>query len=197
MAILAIASPTFQPAMRIISAITNASPATVTTTFDHDYVSGTVVRLHIPTGFGMYQANKLQGEITVTGTTTFTIDIDTTDFDALYTLELVDTTDVSGDAGGTFSTTQGLFKIGQSFTIGNNIFTVIASSGALLVGGGADGTGTFNIATGAYTFTGSDATTSIYFNPVLFPEGQQYATCVPIGDTNVTLQGSVQNVLPN
>ena len=75
-------SPSFQPAMRLIASITNANPATVTTTFDHDYESGLIVRLNIPTACGMFQADKLTGTITVTGATTFTIDIDTTAFDA-------------------------------------------------------------------------------------------------------------------
>jgi hypothetical protein len=77
----AVPSPTFQPAMRLIAAITNANPAAVTTTFDHDYHSGLIVRLDIPVADGMQQANGLTGTITVTGSDTFTIDIDTTFFD--------------------------------------------------------------------------------------------------------------------
>ena len=72
----AVASPTFQPAMRIVSAITNANPA-ATTTFDHDYATGLIVRLLVPFDHGMVEADKLVGAITVTGVTTFTIDIDT------------------------------------------------------------------------------------------------------------------------
>ena len=67
--------------MRLISAITNANPAQVTTTFDHDYETGDIVRLNLSRWFGMTQANKLVGTITVTGTDTFTINIDTTKFD--------------------------------------------------------------------------------------------------------------------
>ena len=81
MSILAIANPTFQKAMRIISSLSNANPAVVVTTFDHDYITGMVVRLIIPKGFGMVQANELSGEITVTADDTFTIDIDTLGFD--------------------------------------------------------------------------------------------------------------------
>lgn len=81
MAILATQYPIYKPAMRIITDITNAFPASVTTSFDHLYITGTIVRLYVPTGFGMVQANHLQGLITVTGDTTFTIDIDTTYFD--------------------------------------------------------------------------------------------------------------------
>lgn len=73
--------PTFQRAMRLISAITNANPAQVTTTFDHDYGTGDIVRITVPRWFGMTQAHQLEGEITVTGTDTFTINIDTTHFD--------------------------------------------------------------------------------------------------------------------
>ncbi len=78
----AVVDPTFQRSMRLINAITNANPAEVTTTFDHDYGTGDVVRLNIPKWFGMVQADKLVGTIIVTGTDTFTINIDSTSFDA-------------------------------------------------------------------------------------------------------------------
>lgn len=88
MSIYAIASPVYQPAMRAILSITNANPALVTTTIDgvtpadHDYITGTIVRLDIPLGFGMFQADKLIAPITVVSPTTFTIDINTSSFDA-------------------------------------------------------------------------------------------------------------------
>ena len=75
-------SPTFQPAMRLISAITQTNPLGITTTFDHNYVSGTIVRLVIPIADGMQEANGVVGEITVTGTDTFTFPLDGTDFTA-------------------------------------------------------------------------------------------------------------------
>ena len=73
--------PTYQPSMRVIAAITKSFPATVTTTFAHQYLSGTIIRLDIPLSGGMTQANQMFGPITVTGSTTFTIPIDTTYFD--------------------------------------------------------------------------------------------------------------------
>ena len=82
MAILAFESPTFQPAMRIISAVTQGNPVTITTTFDHDYESGLVVRIKIPHGFGMQQLDGKKGEITVTSSTEFTLNIDTSTYDA-------------------------------------------------------------------------------------------------------------------
>ncbi len=82
MAVLATRFPVYQPAMRIISTITNANPAVVTTTFAHQYRSGLVVRLNIPPGFGMQEANQKIGEIVVLSDTTFSIDIDTTLFSA-------------------------------------------------------------------------------------------------------------------
>lgn len=78
----AIENPIFQPARRVISAITQANPAAVTTSFDHDYFTGDIVRLVIPDGFGMTQANDLTGAVTVTGDDTFTIDINTLSFDS-------------------------------------------------------------------------------------------------------------------
>lgn len=82
MSILAQANPIYQPALRIISSITNATQAFVTTTFNHQYTTGLIVRIDIPTGFGMQEINQLFGTITVTGNTTFTIAIDTTLFSA-------------------------------------------------------------------------------------------------------------------
>jgi len=74
--------PVFQPAMRIISSITNAYPAVVTTTFNHQYITGTIIRLDIPLLFGMQQANQQYAPINVLSDTTFSIAIDTTTYDA-------------------------------------------------------------------------------------------------------------------
>jgi hypothetical protein len=74
----AIPFPVYQPSMRLIAAITNANPAAVTTTIDHQYVNNMVVRLDIPPAFGMQQANQATGVITITGSDTFIINIDTT-----------------------------------------------------------------------------------------------------------------------
>lgn len=73
-------NPIFQPAMRLIAAISNSFPATVTTTFAHQYFDGTVVRLDIPIADGMQEANQFVGPIIVTGLTTFTIPLDTIHF---------------------------------------------------------------------------------------------------------------------
>jgi hypothetical protein len=79
--------PVFQPAMRIISAITNANPAQITTTFAHNYITGTIVRVNIPPAIvgaakpGMPQINGLVGTISVNSPTSFLINIDTTYFD--------------------------------------------------------------------------------------------------------------------
>jgi len=78
-----------------------------------------------------------------------------------YTIgSVVATTDGSGNASGT--TAAGF--IGQVFNVGITAFTVTASSGALTVSAGGTGTGTYNITTGAFTFTGALANTSIYYS---------------------------------
>ena len=73
-------NPVFQPAMRIISAITNANPAVVTTTFANQYETGLIVRLDIPSAVGMQQINGMTGAITVLSPTTFVFPIDSTNF---------------------------------------------------------------------------------------------------------------------
>lgn len=72
--------PVFQPAMRLIASITNSNPALVTTTFNHQYVNGTIVRLDIPPADGMQEITGQTGFIIVTGPTTFTFPVDTTLF---------------------------------------------------------------------------------------------------------------------
>lgn len=73
--------PVYQPSMRIITAITNALNAQVTTSFPHQYITGSIMRLDLPQGYGMQQANGQQCEITVNSPTTFLTGIDTTQYD--------------------------------------------------------------------------------------------------------------------
>lgn len=82
MVITALQQPVYKPAMRAITAITQAEIATITTSFDHSYISGTIVRIIVPEEFGMTQINQLSGTITVINTTQFTIPINTLYFDA-------------------------------------------------------------------------------------------------------------------
>jgi len=76
----ALEDPQIQPAMRLISSITKAETAVITTTFDHGFVTGTIVRFYIPSYYGMVQLNGRQETITVTGTDTFTVPVNTTKF---------------------------------------------------------------------------------------------------------------------
>jgi hypothetical protein len=86
----------FFPAARLILSISKASPAVITTTnntqvvggvlvaapADHGYETGLIVRLDIPQACGMQELNGFAGEIIVTGPTTFTIDVDTRNYDS-------------------------------------------------------------------------------------------------------------------
>jgi hypothetical protein len=81
MPILAQVKPVFQPAMRVISSITNSAQALVTTTIPHQYDTGMIVRLNLPQGFTMQQVNQKTGIITVINPTSFVVDIDTSLFE--------------------------------------------------------------------------------------------------------------------
>jgi len=87
MVIQALQFPVYIPAMRVIIAITNTNPASITTSFDginpanHGYLTGTIVRIDVPNGYGMTQINQQFGPITVTSPTTFTIPIDAIAYD--------------------------------------------------------------------------------------------------------------------
>ena len=71
---------------------------------------------------------------------------------------------VGGNAAGVVPGALG--AIGQLFSIGDNIFTVYQASGTMYINGTAT-TATFNIATGAYAFTGlaDPDTTPVYWYP--------------------------------
>lgn len=74
-------NPTFRPQRMFITSITQANPAVITTSVDHNYVTGLIVCLVIPTAAGMSQINNKTVEITVTGDDTFSVAIDSTAFD--------------------------------------------------------------------------------------------------------------------
>ena len=78
----AVQDPLYQPAMRQISNITQAEQATVTTTFDHQYIVGEIVRLVVPIDYGMQQVNGQTGTIISVTDDTFVIDINTSLYDA-------------------------------------------------------------------------------------------------------------------
>lgn len=78
---IAVPYPIFQPAMRLIAAITNSFPMVVTTTFAHQYITGTIVRLDIPPADGMQQADQQFAPLVVLSPTTFSLPIDSTLFE--------------------------------------------------------------------------------------------------------------------
>lgn len=70
---------TWEPQHCLISSITNAVNAIVTTTTDHGYYTGMTVRLVVPSTYGM--SLFVQTPIVVTGPTTFVTTVNTLDSD--------------------------------------------------------------------------------------------------------------------
>lgn len=70
----------FEPQYHLISAVSNAVNALVTTVTDHGYYTGMTVRVNVPSVYRM--ALYVQTPIVVTGPTTFLTQIDTTNVDA-------------------------------------------------------------------------------------------------------------------
>jgi hypothetical protein len=88
----AVLNPTYQPAMRIVTAISQTNPAVVTTSFAHQYVDGIIVRLDVPLANGMQQISSIpypnvSYPITVTGSSSFSIPVDATNFQAFTNVE--------------------------------------------------------------------------------------------------------------
>jgi hypothetical protein len=76
-------NPIFYPRDRVISNITSAAQAVITTTVDHGYQVGQQVRLVIPPLFGAFNAlNGLQATIVAVTQHTFTVNVSTLGFAA-------------------------------------------------------------------------------------------------------------------
>jgi len=73
-------TPVFGPSVRVISAISNAPLALITTHTDHNYVDGTIIRIYVTTACGMEQINQQVTPITVTSNNTFTTEIDSSNY---------------------------------------------------------------------------------------------------------------------
>lgn len=74
------------PSALEITAITNSKPMIVTTEADpvnqqNNYISGQLVRLFIPYGYGMQQANGMTAKILLVAGNDFTLDVNSTNFD--------------------------------------------------------------------------------------------------------------------
>lgn len=67
----------FTPLSRLVSNVTNAKQAVVTTTVAHGFTTGQSIRLFVPNDYGM--AVNQRGVIDVVNDTSFSIDIDTID----------------------------------------------------------------------------------------------------------------------
>ena len=64
---------TFAPNRTLITAITQANPAVVTCSTDHNLTTGQVIRLNIPRAYGMQELNNQLVQVTPLSDTTFSI----------------------------------------------------------------------------------------------------------------------------
>jgi hypothetical protein len=70
----------YVPQPRELASVTNDIEAMVTTTEPHQYVTGQVIKFFVPMGFGMYELNSLQVKLTVVDDISFTIPVDSRQF---------------------------------------------------------------------------------------------------------------------
>lgn len=76
------------PSSLEITAITQAMPMVITIEIQNSatevntYIVGMAIKLMVPNSYGMYQANGLIGTITAINGTDFTLDLDSSQFDA-------------------------------------------------------------------------------------------------------------------
>lgn len=76
------------PSSLLVTAITQSYPMVITVEVGNDtteadtYIDGMCVKLFVPKSYGMYQANGLTGTILSINASDFSLDIDSTYFDA-------------------------------------------------------------------------------------------------------------------
>jgi hypothetical protein len=76
--------PIYYPRSRFITKITQAAQAVVTMSVNHGYTVGQLVRINVPSAFGMIEMNGLQGTVLAVDlvNNTITLNIDSTAFSA-------------------------------------------------------------------------------------------------------------------
>lgn len=72
----------FYPQIAYINAITNAQKAVISFTDDHDFTIGEIVGFRVRPPFGMFQINNINGKVLSLTSTSITVDVDTTTWDA-------------------------------------------------------------------------------------------------------------------
>lgn len=72
----------FVPTRIFVTGITAASQAVITTSVNHGYSANDIIRVNVPTGWGMTQMAELQGEIVSVTSNTITVDINSSAFTA-------------------------------------------------------------------------------------------------------------------
>ena len=91
---------------------------------------------------------------------------DFTSVEPLFSRFRINLGNTSGGGGKSGTVPGNIFKIGQAFSIGDEIFTVYQTgTPAAMLDTGAAATKTYNTSTGAYVFAGVAATTPVYFYP--------------------------------
>ncbi len=71
----------FVPSRQTVTAVTNANPAVVTTSQNHGYQTGLIVRFFFPLNVGMNILNEQDFKITVLSPSTFSIPTNSIGFD--------------------------------------------------------------------------------------------------------------------
>jgi len=82
-------APDFVPKLRLVTNVTNAVIPTVTTSANHGYSADEIVFMYVPNTYGMTIEYKEVKILSVTGLTTFTINLDTTLYDPFVAPGLV------------------------------------------------------------------------------------------------------------
>jgi len=172
----------FVPNRQIIQSISNSYPAIVTTTQDNGYQQGLIVRFVIPPTFGMQQLNNQTFLISLISNNSFSINVDTSDFDP-FLGGISSITNITQAVQAVITVATNNFRVGQVVFVSevqgmtgfnNTMVTILTITGSNL-------TVNFN------TSTASPYTSGGMLTPI------QDAEIIPVGEEALTLVNAVKN----
>lgn len=162
------------PPSNIISNITKGNPCIITTVSSHGYADGLTVRVSFPypysNSFGMYQINNLSGPITVLSPTTFSLPINTINFDS-FEAGSSTITNISQAANAVVTVTTPNFFMGQVVLITGVAGMTQINGAAYIVIGISGSTVTLNVDSTLFTPYSSGGLMQNTQSPQIIPIG--------------------------
>ncbi len=194
----------YQPSRFVITAITESIVTTITTSVDHNYVIGQIVRIVIPVLYGARQLNGMQGTVlSIPSTTQIVVNIDSSFFDPFIANPITAVITGASQASNCVLTCSNSFKTGNFLKIssvsgmtelnGLNVQAIMCNSTTIVLN-------ISSLAFTAYTMGGiATLVTKDYTEPQVMAIGDYNSGILSVTGNvidNTNIPGSFINISP-